>query len=94
MDYEGEEVLLYTYTLAKKLLYRHKVEKKYQHHEITCKICAQKINMSILKEHTSLCRRRFEQENIDKDLDQKLNGIQHQAFLKSTNLHMEITKDT
>lgn len=61
---------------------------------MVCKICAQKIKMDKMQEHSRLCRRRVELKKEMRDLDTKIGDVVFDSFLASRTLQTKIVMDT
>jgi len=72
---------------------RAELEKKYQKYEIVCKICEEKIQIEKMKEHSFLCRIRFEANKEMKDVDNKIGDIIFEAYMKGKELETSLRID-
>ena len=69
---------------------REKVEQKYQDFEVVCKICAQKIKVEKLIDHSGLCRKMAELNKELKDLETKLGDVLSDTSMRSKELHTQL----
>ena len=72
---------------------RAELEKKYQNYEIVCKICEEKIQIEKMKEHSFLCRIRFEANKKMKDVDNKIGDAIFEAYMKGKELETSLRID-
>jgi len=69
---------------------RLKLEKKHLEQKIVCKICARDIKTTIMKDHSSYCRKQGEIEKTLKKQDKKLAELLHKAGMKAKNYHTKV----
>ena len=69
---------------------RIKLEKKHSEQKIVCKICARDVKTTIMKDHSSYCRKQGEIEKTLKKQDKKLADILHKAGMKAKNYHTKV----
>lgn len=73
---------------------REKLEQKYEDFKIVCKLCANKVQIDKMKEHSKLCRRNMELDKEIKDFDNKISDLVFKAFMGSKELHTKFAVDS
>ena len=66
------------------------MEKKHSEQKIICKICAREIKTTLMKDHSSYCRKQGEIEKALKKQEKKLAEILHKASMKAKNYHTKV----
>jgi len=69
---------------------RDQVEQKFQMLETVCKICAKKVKIHKIIDHSGICRKNAELDKELKDLELKLNEILADTSLRSRQLHTQL----
>lgn len=69
---------------------RDQVEQKFQMLETVCKICAKKLKIHKIIDHSGLCRKNAELEKELKDIELKMNEILADTSLRSRQLHTQL----
>ncbi len=69
---------------------RDQVEQKFQMLETVCKICAKKVKIHKIIDHSGLCRKNAELDKELKDLELKLNEILADTSMRSRQLHTQL----
>jgi len=69
------------------------LEQKYEEYKIVCKICAQKVQIDKMKDHSKLCRRNLELDKEIKEFDNKISDLIFKAFMGSKELHTKYVVD-
>lgn len=66
------------------------MEQKYEHYQIVCKICAQKVHVDKMMEHSRLCRKKGELDKELKEFDDRMSDMVFKAVLKSKEIHTKL----
>ncbi len=75
------------------LFIRDELEQKYKKYEIICKICEEKVSIEKMKQHSYLCRVKFEAQKEMKDVDGEISDMIFEAYMKGKELETRLIID-